>query len=49
VENTIIDQYLAGETIDTIAGASASTEISMRSLVALLDRFIDSLNGGANG
>ena len=46
VESKMIGQYRDGESIDSIAGASAKTEPAIRSLIDLFDRFLDSLNGG---
>ncbi|MBI9009759.1 MAG: hypothetical protein JEZ05_06995 [Tenericutes bacterium] len=47
VENNMIDQYVAGNaTIDAVAGASEGTGDAMQELIALLDLFLDSMEGG---
>ncbi len=46
VESKMITQYRNGESIDTIAGASAKTEPAILSLIDLFDRFLGSLGGG---
>ncbi len=47
VENQMIDQYMAGTyPVDSISGASEGTGIAMQELFALLNLFMDSLEGG---
>ncbi len=47
VENQMMDQYMSGATeIDTVAGASQGTGDAMIELIALLNLFLDTLEGG---
>ncbi|XMB72840.1 hypothetical protein RJI07_02760 [Mycoplasmatota bacterium WC30] len=47
VENQMIEQYMTGTyPVDTVAGASEGTGAGMQELFALLNLFLDSLEGG---